>query len=243
MNLYVDVGNTNMKFGYELENKFRFYKLPTLLNYTSDMLCKNLDTFLKKHQFSYVVISSVVPSLDLVLKKFASDNLKAKVMFLSKIKKEFLNLNGRDPLTMGSDIKANALYAAKRYQKAIVISLGTATVFFKITKLKLEGVIISPGIRNSYLSLISQAKKLNEVILKIPKNNLGSNTQEALSIGVIKGNYHLIKGFLEELDPNNEYKILITGGNFELLKEILNEYTYIENMVILGLKDYYEISK
>ncbi|AAT28077.1 type III pantothenate kinase [[Mycoplasma] mobile] len=243
MNLYLDIGNTNLKFGYEIENQFHFYTLPTLENYTCDMLSKNLESFIKKQKFNYLIVSSVVPSLNLVIKDFASIHLKSKVMFIDKIKKEILNLNGREHSSIGSDIIANALYVSSRYEDAIVISLGTATVIFHVVSKRLEGAIIAPGVKNSYLSLIQSAKKLSEVILKLPRKNLGGNTQEAISLGILKGNFHLINGFINELDPKGKSKILITGGNYGMLKDVLKDYEYVDNMVILGLKDYYEIFK
>ncbi|OYD26712.1 type III pantothenate kinase [Mycoplasma testudineum] len=238
LNLYIDVGNTNVKFAIFKDDKIKVAKLKTNLLDSHTTIFNFIKTYFGLSNFEYLIISSVVPSYDILLKELNQEHFNSKMIFLNSSSKMNLEISPKAKDTIGADILANAIYAARNFEKAIVVSLGTATVISYINNSKLIGTSISPGFYTSFKNLTKNAAKLSQVSLSDKDIIYGQNTQEALSIGFIKGFSYLIKGIANEMDKSAP--ILLTGGDSMFFKNNFPSAIFVDNMVLEGLKIYYE---
>ncbi|WBP84284.1 type III pantothenate kinase [Mycoplasmopsis edwardii] len=239
--LFLDLGNSLLKIGYfNNKNELIIDKLPTksLTKWNFNKYFKNL--IAKGYTFNNALLSSVNYDKSKVVQKV----LKKHKVNLQNINHEMFKneLYGHGEITLdevGADILLTSYYMAKNYYSGFVVSFGTATVITKIENKTLKGVIIAPGIKNSMESLFSNAFLLNQVELNYELSDiLATNTKDAISSGIIKGNYFMIQGFLNALNHDNS-PVLFTGGNLSFLK---NEITVniVEEMVIKSMILLYE---
>ncbi|WP_436358521.1 type III pantothenate kinase [Mycoplasma sp. 480] len=238
--LYLDLGNSLLKIGFLNTNKeLEIEKIPV------DKIDENiLNSKLKEIKnkgffFINAYFSSVKPEKNIIIENV----LKENNIKIHQIKNEVFKLtdliisNQINLSEIGTDILLNAFYAAKQFKSAIIVSLGTATVISKIYKKEIEGVVIFPGIEKGLNSLFNSTSQINKINLnnKIDKA-IGTNTVDALSIGIINGNYFAIKGLIEQMNKEN-LPVFFTGGNIKYLKNKIKEkQNIIEEMVIKSLK-------
>ncbi|WP_027120000.1 type III pantothenate kinase [[Mycoplasma] testudinis] len=237
-NLYIDIGNTFTKFGIydQIQKTWHICKLRTSEYETSSTVYVFLKNNLETLKFDYLIISSVVPYMDIVMKELNSQYLKVKMIFLNGDSDLPIRLDNINKHTIGADILACAIYASNYHKEAVVVSFGTATVLTHMKDKKIIGTAIAPGVYSSYLNLVSKAAKLSNTPLKKVKSTSATNTQEALSIGFINGFKHLACGLAKAMSPNA--KLLVTGGDASLIKDIENA-EYIENLVLQGLEIFF----
>ncbi len=130
MILLVDVGNSNIVFGFsdgkEIINTFRFKSLTDI---TTDEYYLVIKAMLDKYEVTDVIISSVVPVITSALKKLFNKYLNKDPLIIGPGVKTGIELKCDDPKTVGADMICDCAGAMKYFNEAIIIDLGTATKF------------------------------------------------------------------------------------------------------------------
>ena len=238
-NLYINLGNTNIVFGYSKTNDINNIEIIKI----SSNEIKDLDTnkiientfkkIEKEIEINNIYISSVVAILE---KKF-KDYLNAKkyvFKFITYKDVNFIDLtNLYNAYELGVDILSQICYVSMFFEEAIVVSVGTASVIYHISKkAKLSGCVILPGIEKSLEALINSTDIQNVEIINT-NNILGLNTSEAVSIGIINMIQNYVMTIKKEMKLNSKCPIICTGGNSKYFKN--NKWWFIEDLEILGL--------
>ena len=144
-----------------------------------------------------------------------------------------INFKATNPKAIGSDIISLSAFVADKTENGIIVNLGTATTITHIKKKMMLGTIFAPGIAIGAESLIKNASKLHEINMNLINKTLGNNTEECLSIGILKGHIHMIRGFIREIDSDAD--VFISGGNSKLVKDMIAA-TYVKEATIEGIK-------
>ncbi len=242
MILCFDIGNTNIVLGI-VENKkiINTYRFVTNASLTEDEYFHKLQPIVKNFQIEGVVISSVVPSLDLIFVQMIKKYFNINPMIIGPGIKSGLKLRIEAPKTLGSDLLCDAVGAVNKFGgPVIIVDLGTATKFIVVNdKEEYLGGAIAPGMNGSLNSLIQNAAKLSHTALAKPDNVIGNDTTTCIQSGMIYGTASMIDGMvnktIEELNLPN-VKVVLTGGLAPVIKDVLTiDYIYEPLILIEGL--------
>ena len=220
MLLGLDVGNTDTVMGLFKGSILFFHKrIPSL----------NLKYFLKKKTFlnhvDFAIVSSVVPSLDPLIRKMLHSLKIKKVTFVTHRMSLPILLKVDRPGDVGADRIVNNSSAFVSYGgPLLVIDLGTATTIDYIdSKGAYRGGVIIPGLKISAHALFERAAKLRYVILsaegakdlfQLPPKILGVNTVSQMQSGIVQGYVAMVDGMIAKIQKEikKKPKIIITGG-------------------------------
>jgi type III pantothenate kinase len=245
MILVVDMGNTTITFGV-FDNQVLTHKFQVLTDSKKsfDEYHSSIETILKakkleKSMFTGAIISSVVPPLNNVLIKLISTIFGVPPLLLGAGVKTGLAIHIDEPSTLGSDLAAVSVGALTKYgSPAIIVDLGTAT---KIVALDQKGAFIggvfTPGLLISVNALVGSTAQLPEISLNRPKKVIGRNTQDSMNSGATYGTASMIKGVISDFVKELGYdsKVILTGGYSHLIKDLLPDYLYDEDLILYGL--------
>lgn len=248
MILTIDIGNTNIVFGFWLENKLvTSLRAETRQNRSADEYYVFISPFLSKLKIAEkdikkIIVSSVVPKLEYEFTKFCKEYLHKKPVFISDIKDKLkLKIKIDKPEELGADRIVNSLAAINIYKRTpiVIIDLGTATTFDVVDKNGAYiGGIIAPGINLSFDALQKAAAKLPKIDIAKPRNIIGKNTKNAMQSGLYYGYASMIEGMINKISIELGKKpfVIATGGLSSLFEEvkIINEFD--ENLTLKGLK-------
>lgn len=213
MLLAIDVGNTSTSIG-----EFSGQKLKKRYEVkTTDL--KDFKGF-KSYGGVEVIVSSVVPQADIIIKKalpqavFSDAKQVIKRGLVIRIKGE-----------IGADRAVNAFAARELYGKPIiVVDFGTATTFDIISrKGEYVGGAISPGIGMSAEALAQKTAKLPLIKIDKPKKLIGDCTIEAMKSGIVNGYCCLVKGMITRFkqEVGGDPIVVGTGG----FAKFISKYT------------------
>ncbi len=249
MLICVDIGNTNIVLGLFDENDLKqSFRFQTDVYQTVDeygiKIMQIFNSFgIKKEDIEGIIISSVVPQLDLIFAKLFEKYLNKKAIFVGPGIKSGINIRLDNPKQLGADILVGAVAAVEKYSSPIiVIDMGTAITFCYVNKNKeLLGGIIIPGIKTSFNALFKKTSKLEEVGIEKPKNVVGRDTISSLQSGMVYGMSSTIDGLIKKMkQENGEAKVVVTGGEARFVIDILEEdVIYDENLLLDGLRILY----
>ena len=252
MILAIDIGNTNIKFGFIHENTIvSTFNMATDSGKTSDeywlflkIIAANANIDLNK--IDGIAICSVVPTLDPVFLTMSRRYFNKNPILVEPGIKTGVTINTDNPREVGADIVAISAGAIQYYKiPCIIISYGTATVFMGISKEKeLIGVAISPGLISSAEALFKKTSKLPRVDLKDPHTYLGKNSSLSLQAGFYYGfqglSRNIILGMKNEMKEEN-IQVIATGGYSSLLKSCVKEIDIVDPYLSLkGLSVIYD---
>jgi type III pantothenate kinase len=120
--------------------------------------------------------------------------------------------------------------------------MGTATTINLIDKdNKVLGGVILPGVFTQLRSLIEHTSALKKIRLEQPQKLIGSNTNEAISSGIVNGMFGTVSYFLHTImnDFEENIPILVTGGNsgwiINQLKSKMPSVQHIPTLVLEGI--------
>ena len=236
MKLVIDIGNTFIKCA--------IFKSTNIIDRISIQSVNQLLDFLKKYDLDKIIISSVVPEKNKEFIKYIDNHINTKIHFIS-YKDTELKLNVENPASIGNDRICNIFAAIKLYNiPAIVIDFGTATTYDVInSKKEFIGGIISPGVETSVDNLISKAALLNQIDFKFPESVIGKNTKTNIQSGIMFGAVSQVEGLINriELESNQKYNIILTGGFSKLLSKALSINHIVD--VDLTLKGMFHIDE
>jgi type III pantothenate kinase len=243
MLLAIDVGNTNTVLGlYRLADAeaaseaaaelIADWRITTHREIAIDelgILFRNLFALrsLDMAVVTGVVIASVVPPLDSVLRRAADAYFGVKPLFIEPGTRTGLPILTDNPAEVGADRIVNCVAAhelfkveAGSHPPVIVVDFGTATTFDAISpRGEFLGGAIAPGLGISADALFARAARLPRVDIRKPCKVIGTNTVDNLQIGLYYGYIGLVDGILErmiaELGPDT--RTVATGGLARLI--------------------------
>ena len=248
--IVIDVGNTNLVLGIYSKNKLtKVFRIKTEKNkkkFKSEFynFLKSKKKIIQKLDTDLCVLSSVVPSLNLLIKNyFINLNFKFYIIDPKNIP---LNVKIKYNLKqIGSDRVANfvAIYN-KKISNCIIVDFGTATTFDVIKNNEYFGGLIFPGINLSMSSLVENADLISTTRISKVKKIVAHNTKSSIMAGFYFGYLHTVNGILNQIIKENKFKpkVYITGGLGRIfkdkinLKPIYNEYLTLEGMRVIGKK-------
>ena len=236
MLLVLDVGNTNTVLGVfarvakankdldqppPYERLVAHWRVATRQASTVDeygVLFRNLFSManLEVAEIHGIVISSVVPPLDSVLRQVCERYFNSKPLFIEPGVKTGMPVHYDNPAEVGADRIVNAVAAFEKYGgPCVVVDFGTATTFDCVSsKGEYMGGVICPGIGISADALFQRTARLPRVEIRKPARVIGSNTVGSLQSGLYYGYLSLVDGILELLlaEMGKETKCIATGG-------------------------------
>src|SRR5882672_2986729 len=163
-----------------------------------------------------IVISSVVPPLDSVLRQVCERYFKTKPLFIEPGVKTGMPVQYDNPAEVGADRIVNAVAAFEKYGgPCVIVDFGTATTFDCVSKKgEYMGGVICPGIGISADALFQRTARLPRVEIRKPTRVIGTNTVGSLQSGLYYGYLGLVDGILELLlgELGNETRVIATGG-------------------------------
>ena len=244
MVLLVDVGNSNILFGFsdgnEIINTFRFKSVKDI---TTDEYYLIIKTMLDEYKIDDVIISSVVPIITSALKKLFVKYLNKEPLIVGPGVKTGIEPKCDDPKSVGSDLICDSAGAMKYYDESIVIDLGTATKYIHVKNNRFLGCSIAPGVSISMKALVNNAALLPSVELQVPKKVLSTNTINCMQSGVLYGFASQVDGMIDRIieEINNpNVNIIATGGLSGVIIPLCkHNIKRIENLTLYGLLEIY----
>ena len=241
MLLVIDVGNTNTVLGVsarvakvepghsagERDETSRYerlvanWRVATSRTSTVDeygVLFRNLFSMagLESKGIHGIVISSVVPPLDSVLRQVCERYFNLRPLYIEPGIKTGMPVHYDNPAEVGADRIVNGVAAFEKYGgPCVVVDFGTATTFDCVSaKGEYLGGVICPGIGISADALFERTARLPRVEIRKPARVIGSNTVGSLQSGLYYGYLGLVDGILELLlaELGAETRVIATGG-------------------------------
>ncbi len=235
MLLVIDVGNTNTVLGVfaradaggnadgtpRYERLLANWRVATVRRSTVDeygVLFRNLFSMagLEAKGIHGIVISSVVPPLDPVLRQVCERYFNLKPLYVEPGVKTGMPVQYDNPAEVGADRIVNGVAAYEKYGgPCVIVDFGTATTFDCVSaKGEYLGGVICPGIGISADALFERTARLPRVEIRKPARVIGTNTVGSLQSGLYYGYIGLIDGILERLlgELGAETQVIATGG-------------------------------
>lgn len=231
----IDVGNTNTVLGVfaradagknaaeaaQYEQLQANWRVATSRRSTVDeygVLFRNLFSMagLEAKGIQGIVISSVVPPLDPILRQVCERYFSLRPLFIEPGIKTGMPVHYDNPAEVGADRIVNGVAAFEKYGgPCVIVDFGTATTFDCVSaKGEYLGGVICPGIGISADALFERTARLPRVEIRKPARVIGSNTVGSLQSGLYYGYIGLIDGILERLigELGAETQVIATGG-------------------------------
>jgi len=188
-----------------------------------------------------IVIASVVPPIDWILRQFCERYFGHKPVFIEPGVKTGLAIRTDNPGEVGADRIANCVGAFEKYGGPCI---GTATNFDVISaKGEFIGGAIAPGLNISAEALFARAARLPRIEIRRPAKIIGTNTVDNLQIGLYYGHLGVVDSILERMiaELGKETICVATGGLAHLIAGDSKYITRIDDTLTLeGLRIIYE---
>jgi type III pantothenate kinase len=262
MLLVIDVGNTNTVLGVferaagdagdlaRYERLAANWRVATSRTSTVDeygVLFRNLFSMagLEAHGIHGIVISSVVPPLDPVLRQVCERYFNLRPLYIEPGIKTGMPVHYDNPAEVGADRIVNGVAAFEKYGgPCIVVDFGTATTFDCVSaKGEYLGGVICPGIGISADALFERTARLPRVEIRKPARMIGSNTVGSLQSGLYYGYLGLVDGILELLlaELGQETHVIATGGLGSMIGTGSKYIKHVDDLLTLeGLRIIWE---
>jgi type III pantothenate kinase len=235
MLLVLDVGNTNTVLGVfagatgseqagespRYDRLLANWRVATSRTSTVDeygVLFRNLFSMaeLEAKAIHGIVISSVVPPLDPVLRQVCERYFSLRPLFIEPGVRTGMPVQYENPAEVGADRIVNGVAAFDKYGgPCVIVDFGTATTFDCVSKKgEYMGGVICPGIGISADALFERTARLPRVEIRKPARVIGTNTVGSLQAGLYYGYLGLVDGILELLlaELGAETRVIATGG-------------------------------
>jgi len=249
MILALDIGNTNIKAGYFLENKLN----DVVIFRNPDELFDSI----KLYEFNGAAISSVVPDLTARAKHFLEEELKITPYIISKDSLFNLKLDYKTPGTLGIDriclVEAafDIFNNSKRLKEGtflLTIDFGTATTInIAAPPSNFIGGLIAPGIKTMFDSLNKNTAQLPGLNFSDYKSLIGEDTNSSIASGIITTTVGMIEKTINHLKESYSAKVIkcfITGGNAKQVQSFLpKDFIYDEALVLKGVNRVYNLNR
>ncbi len=234
MVVLIDIGNSNIVISNYTDKLGITYRYKTDITKSVDEYYVLLKDVIKGAES--VIISSVVPELNVILKNVFLKYMSITPTFIGPGVKTGVKIVVENPKEVGSDLVCDAAGTIENYaDTAIVVDMGTATTFTLIENKVIKGVAISTGLVTQKNALVGNASQLSQFEFKTPKRALATNTVDALNSGLLYTNSLMIKGMVDlikeqyKVDP----KVIVTGGASRFIKDLVGEEIIYDDMLLL----------
>lgn len=222
MLLAVDIGNTNIVIGCIDREEILFVERvstnihKTELEYVVEFKMV-LDLHgIKKEEIDGAIMASVVPPLNIIVKKAIEKFFGIPLMLVGPGIKTGLNILMDNPAQVGADLIVDAVAAIEIYgAPVIVIDMGTATTISVVDKKRnYVGGVIIPGVRVSLESLVGHTSQLPRISLEAPPKTLGKNTIDCMKSGIVLAQASCLDGMIDRIVDELGYEapVVATGG-------------------------------
>ncbi len=242
MKLFIDVGNTAIKFVTCENDKLTFVGR----FYTQETSIEKMDNILKDlPPFDDVVVSSVVPSANTALSKYFKTNYDLKPRFIKIGDYPEINVDIENPEELGIDLYCDLVegyqFSKQNKKPTLIIDLGTASKIMLIDEKGLFNTcVIIPGIEISKKTLSSSTAQLPFYeVLKIKKVTETRNTVEVINASIYYGHIESINGLINRIEKEigKTCNYLITGGCAPIIEsEIKGPHTYDPLLCFKGIQ-------
>jgi type III pantothenate kinase len=263
MLLVIDVGNTNTVLGVfarvaggegdaapQYGQLVANWRVATSRTSTVDeygVLFRNLFSMagIEVQGIHGIVISSVVPPLDPVLRQVCERYFNLRPLYIEPGIKTGMPVHYDNPAEVGADRIVNGVAAFEKYGgPCIVVDFGTATTFDCVSaKGEYLGGVICPGIGISADALFERTARLPRVEIRKPARVIGSNTVGSLQSGLYYGYLGLVDGILELLlrELGQETHVIATGGLGSMIGTGSKYIKHVDDLLTLeGLRIIWE---
>ena len=229
MLLALDVGNTHTVIGVFDGTTLRAnWRISTSTQVTADELGVLLASLfagddVEPRDVRGIVVSSVVPHLDAVLRKLAAARFELEPLFIGPGVRTGVPILYDNPHEVGADRIVNAVAAVARHgAPVIVLDFGTATTFDVVSaRGEYLGGVIAPGLGISADALFDRAARLVRVDIRKPPHIIGRNTMESIQSGLFHGYASLVEGIIERIraELGAAAPVVATGGLAHVFKD------------------------
>lgn len=254
MILAIDLGNTNIDIGGFDENELKFVtRLSTETKKTEDEFAVSVLSCLSlygidKSDVSGVIVSSVVPPLNPVIKNAVLFLFKTEPIFVGPGIKSGIGIRCDTPSSVGADIISAAVAAHYIYgSPSLIIDMGTATKMTVVNRNgEFIGTSIIPGVLMGLNALAETTAQLPKISLDSPKSVIAKNTTDCMRSGVIYGNASMIDGMIERINEEfgEELSVYATGGlATSIIPYCKKKINIDEHLVLKGLSILYKKNK
>lgn len=229
-NLLIDIGNSNCKVAFEKDGILTEIFKSSQINTLAFIL-----SVIQTRYFNVIVLSTVRED-DINMQRVLATKCKKLVVLNTETELPF-NLKYKFPAKgLGGDRLAGALAVAMLFpgKECLKFDFGTALTIDYINK---DGVYvggnISLGMQSRFRALNAFTKRLPLIKADEEFGEIGSNTTEAMTAGVVFGMIYEVEGYINR-NPN--HTIIFTGGNsFYFAEKLKNSIFVIQNLVLIGL--------
>ncbi len=238
-----DVGNTHTTVAIT-EDKKNFIKsrFSTKKYETEDELFTFLKSVFGKDFYSPIVVSSVVPSVNVVFEYFSKKYGDGNIVFVNAEDYKAIKWNVAYPKEIGADRVCDVVAAKKDYgENCIVIDYGTAITIEVLKDGIYEGGAILTGFAMAIEALFRGTAKLPLVELKPYEGYVGKDTESNIRIGVINGLVGAVNQIVNEIKKefSVEPVVIHTGGQSTYVSQIISG-TIDKDLTLRGMLYFYE---
>jgi type III pantothenate kinase len=250
MLLVVDVGNTNTVLGIYRDSVLTHHWRLTSGSHTADELGLTLLNLLgnagiKEMDISGVVVSSVVPPMEIALMEAIRLYLGNEALFVSTALDLGLEVRYKAPHEVGADRLVNAVAGVNAYgAPLIIVDFGTAITLDVVSADKAYlGGAIAPGMALSMEALFGKTARLPKVSLSAPESVIGRTTMESIQAGIMYGTAGLIDTLVKRIwaELGRKTPVVATGGQAESVSRHTETIDRVDPWLTLeGLRLIYE---
>lgn len=233
--LLIDVSNSFTKLAFSSRDKLaRAERLPT-----AQLSAHSLGKILRRRPVGRIVVCSVVPQRDAVIRRVAG---RVPVTFVNAQSSLGVGIDYPQPQTIGADRLANAAAVAVLYGcPAVVVDFGTAVTFDVVSAERCYvGGVIAPGLEAMTSYLYNRTALLPKLTLAEPPRAIGKSTRAAMLSGAIFGYRGLVKEILAQIaaeSAGQRARVIATGGYAQLIARKLPEIEAVHPQLTLeGLR-------
>lgn len=226
MNLCMDIGNTNTKFGLFDKNELK-------LVFTS---AEVLDEVLRKHKIENAIVSRTGANEEFVS---ALQQRGINIILLSHLLRLPIQILYSTPETLGADRIAGTVAANSFFPNTHVLKIdfGTCITFdFVNNRNQYLGGAISPGMMMRFKALNNYTSKLPLVDpARFNKYNLtGTDTSTSILSGVVNGIKNEVQGIIKEYNQRyGTLKVVTTGGDAAMFATVMESEIFARPYLVL----------
>ena len=254
MILTVDVGNSEIAFGgFENDELLFVARLTTNTRQTDDEYSMKIEGVLRLHhidraRISGVIISSVVPQLNRVLKRAMRHLFCVEPLLVGPGIKTGLAIRCDTPSSVGADLICACVAAHSLYgSPCLIVDIGTATKMMVVDdKGAFIGVSIIPGVLMGLDALATGTAQLPNIDLGAPNSIIAKNTIDCMRSGVIFGHACMIDGMIDRIreEIGEKLPVYATGGLAPVILPHCRHELFVDELLVLkGLHIIYQKNK